>query len=168
VKFLFRGFASALILKICHRSGFDPAESIIIFGSTRSGSTWLAEIVSSIQGNVQIFEPMNNDYIKEADCIGIDRHLYLSAEDKDRLEMKQYFQRILSGKLLNPWLCSQISPLKAISARRLVIKFVRGNMIIDWLVNQFDLLPPALVIRHPCAIIASQLGKGWTPSKRSC
>jgi len=165
VKFLFRGFTSTLLLKIFHRSGFNLSESILIFGSTRSGSTWLAEVVSSIQGNIQIFEPMNNDYIHEADDLGIDRHLFLSARDEDQPK-KNYFERVLSGKLLNPWLCSQVSPVRALFAKRLVVKFVRGNMIIDWLVRQFAILPPALVIRHPCAIVASQLGKGWTPSKQ--
>ncbi len=165
ITFFLRGSISALLLKALRRNGFDPAKTILIFGSTRSGSTWLAELISSVSGHIQIFEPMNADYIKPARQIHIKRNMYLTK--KDRWDKgKQYFEQVLSGKIISPWLCSQIPPKDVFNSDRLVVKFVRGNMLLDWLTSEMDLLPPVLVIRHPCATIASQLHKGWTPDKR--
>lgn len=59
IKLLIRGFISAIIIKLLHPKGVDLSESLIVYGSTRCGSTWLAEIISSISGNVQFFEPLN-------------------------------------------------------------------------------------------------------------
>lgn len=163
IKFLYRGVASSTLIKIFKRKGYDAQKTIIILGSTRSGSTWLAELISSVPGHIQIFEPMNAQYIKPARDINIERNMYLTKEDSWQ-EGAFFFNRIFSGKLVNPWLCSQIKPKEVISSNRLVVKFVRGNMLLDWMLHNMSVLPPALVVRHPCAVIASQLHKGWTPN----
>lgn len=69
----------------------------------------------------------------------------------------------LNRETINPWLASQIKITEALLAKKLVVKFVRANMMFDWLTSNFNIRPPALVIRHPCAIISSQLSKGWAP-----
>ena len=160
---MYRGVVSSTLIKIFKRKGYDAQNTILIFGSTRSGSTWLAELISSVPGHLQIFEPMNAEYIKPARDINIERNMYLTKKD-NWPEGVSFFERVFSGKLVNPWLCSQIEPKEVMSSNRLVVKFVRGNMLMDWMLHNMSVLPPVLVIRHPCAIIASQLHKGWTPS----
>ena len=164
IKILIRGFVSSLIFKLLYRKGFDPTKTLIICGSTRSGSTWLAELVSSIDGHSQIFEPMHTGYLKEAKKAGIKKNMYVQGNDA-WLNGQKFFTRVLSGKVINPWTTSQIPWKKLIKTERLVVKFVRANLILDWLSKHLDVLPPAMVIRHPCAIIMSQLDKGWAPSK---
>ena len=164
IKIILRGLISSLVFKLLYRKGFDPSKTLIICGSTRSGSTWLAELVSSIDGHSQIFEPMHTGYVKEAKKAGIKKNMYLQASDT-WLNGKSFFTKVLSGKVINPWTTSQMPWKKLIKTERLVVKFVRANMVIDWLSKHLDILPPAMVIRHPCAIITSQLDKGWAPSK---
>ena len=96
VTFFLRGNISFLLLKILRRGGFDPAKTIVVLGSTRSGSTWLAELISSVAGHIQIFEPMNTDYIRSARRINIERNMYLTQNDNWE-KGKQYFNNILSG-----------------------------------------------------------------------
>jgi len=165
LKFSVRGLTSAYLFKLFHHRGFDVSNALLIFGSTRSGSTWLAEIISSVPGNTQVFEPLNIKYVNQAKKVGIDRNTYLK-HDADWPEGKQFFKRILSGKLINPWLASQIPVNRVFSTRRLVVKFVRANLLLRWICENLPVLPPAMVIRHPCAVVSSQLRKGWKPSKK--
>ena len=43
---------------------------------------------------------------------------------------------------------------------RLLIKFVRGNGAVGFLKRRYGLPKPLVVIRHPCAVVASQLRMG--------
>ena len=48
--------------------------------------------------------------------------------------------------------------------RGLVVKFIRANLMLPWIIDQFD-VDALLVTRHPCAVIASRLklgGDDWT------
>ncbi len=164
LKVLLRGSISSFVFRILYRKGFDISETLLIFGSSRSGSTWLAEIISSLPGHSQVFEPLNTRYVKQAEDAGVVKNTF--RKKSARWEKGQAFlEQVLSGRLMNPWLASQIPVNKVFATRRLVVKFVRGNLLLDWMCANLPVLPPAMVIRHPCAIISSQLSKGWTPSR---
>ncbi len=147
-----------------HKKGFDGSDTIVIFGSIRSGSTWLAEILSSLDGHLQIFEPLHPGYVSEVKKYVPEWNQYVPA-DKEWPNGISFFNDILSGKIVNPWTMSQATPRKIIRAKRLVVKMVRGNLLLEWVAKNVSSLIPLLVIRHPCAIIASQLNKGWPPGK---
>lgn len=165
-RLILNGLINHLLYLLVHSSGFRTDDSILIFGALRSGSTWLSEIVSSLDGHLQIFEPLHPKYVSEArDALPKDRPPFVASDD-EWVAGVQLFRKILSGKLVNSWVMSQTSSREVISAKRLVIKFVRGNMLLGWLSNNFTTRPPILVIRHPCAIISSQLKKEWSPGKK--
>jgi hypothetical protein len=44
---------------------------------------------------------------------------------------------------------------------KLVVKFVRFNRLLPWVVKRFQLRNIILIIRHPCAVISSQLKTGF-------
>ena len=136
----------------------------MIFGSIRSGSTWLAEILSSPAGHVQIFEPLHPEYVAEVKKYVPEWNQYVP-EHQEWPEGKIFFNKIVSGKVINPWIMSQANLLKIINAKRIVVKIVRGNLLLEWFSNNVTSLKPLLVIRHPCAIIASQLNKAWPPGE---
>jgi hypothetical protein len=46
---------------------------------------------------------------------------------------------------------------RLLRTRRWVVKLVRGNGILHWLGNTFPIRRPVLMIRHPCAVVASQV-----------
>jgi hypothetical protein len=73
----------------------------------------------------------------------------------------RFFTRILSGRLVNPWMLSQAPSRKILSADRLVVKFVRGNLLLGWITHNLPVNQVVLVVRHPCAVIASQFERGW-------
>ena len=163
IRILVRGTINTLLFRLYFRRGFDPAKTLVICGATRSGSTWLAELVTSLPGHSEIFEPLNTVYVNEARRAGVKRNMYLTNASVWPAG-EQLLKKILSGKLINPWVLSQIPVSRTLDTERLVVKFVRANLMIDWLAKQLPGQPAALVIRHPCAIIASVLKKGWAPS----
>ncbi len=147
-----------------HADGFDPNQTIAVFGSVRSGSTWLAELLSSLDGHLQLFEPLHPKYVPEAARILQTRNTYVPV-GAPWPEGRKFFSEILSGRLINSWILSQASVSRVFRTRRLVAKFVRGNLLLDWLTTNYGLRNAVLVIRHPCAVVASQLTKGWRPGK---
>jgi hypothetical protein len=86
--------------------------------------------------------------------------------EQDWPEGLALFQDMLSGGLVNSWILSQSRPSKVMAAERLLVKIVRGNLLFPWFVRHVATTPPVMVIRHPCAIVASQLQKGWIPVRR--
>ena len=132
----------------------------------RSGSTWLAEVLSASHGNLQVFEPLHPDYVPRIKDTFPHRQLFINPE-KEWPEGKEIFDDILSGKINSPWTLSQATIKNIIPANRLVVKFIRGNLLLDWFTRTNHGLEPILVIRHPCAVIASHIHKGWQPSKKA-
>jgi len=54
-----------------------------------------------------------------------------------------------------------------LGAQTLVVKFVRANMLLRWMVDTFGLERCILLMRHPCAVVASQLqGRSWVAQGR--
>lgn len=146
------------------RRGFDSSKTIVIFGSIRSGSTWLAEIISSLDGYLQIFEPLYLDYVRDVKKYIPERNKYIPADEEWPVGLL-VFNKIISGKMINTWTMSLAPLMRIFTAKRLVVKFVRGNLLLEWFTKNVTVLPSVLVIRHPCAIIASQINKRWPSGK---
>ncbi len=66
VRLIFNGLLNSILFRLIHFNGFNPNNTIMVFGSMRSGSTWLAEVISSVNGHLQIFEPLHPVYVPEA------------------------------------------------------------------------------------------------------
>jgi len=166
LRLILNGFFNSLVFRLVHPSGFDSKKTIAVFGSIRSGSTWLAEVLSSLDGHIQIFEPLHPDYVPEAKKSLPERKPPYMPVQQEWPAGIRFFENIFSGKVINSWTMSQTSLMKVLKAKRLVVKFVRGNLLLEWVAMNMDILTPILVIRHPCAIVASHLSKGWSPDKR--
>ena len=45
-----------------------------------------------------------------------------------------------------------------------IVKFVRANRLLRWMTEKFPIRTPILLIRHPCAVVASQMHHpSWSP-----
>ncbi|QLQ30567.1 MAG: hypothetical protein HZT40_01830 [Candidatus Thiothrix singaporensis] len=54
------------------------------------------------------------------------------------------------------------------TAKRMIMKCVRANRLLPWICRRFDIPAPILLIRHPCAVIASQknYNRAWKNTDR--
>jgi hypothetical protein len=51
-----------------------------------------------------------------------------------------------------------------ILSKGLIVKFCRAHMFLKWMTEKFTTKTPILLIRHPCAVVASQMKHGrWKP-----
>ena len=154
-----RAAVNPITLSLRNRS-FDKRETIVVVGHYRSGTTWLAELISKSLNAAIVFEPIQIDNVPRAKKAGFDYDNFRMPTE-NWPEGKAYLDQVLSGKRLNSWSVSHIPILRAVTASRLTVKLVAANQMLGWLISEFDIPPPALIIRHPCAILSSWINRGW-------
>jgi hypothetical protein len=123
---------------------------VLIVGTGRSGTTWLASLVNADNRARVIFEPFQPN-------VGVfgERELprYIRPET-DNPELIEDFRNVLLGNFKpNKW-TGRTSP-RIVSRHRLV-KEVQSNLRLGWLRRQFPPFPTILIMRHPCAVAGSR------------
>lgn len=144
---------------------FDEDKALVISSTPRSGSTLLSQVLGSIPNSCTLFEPLHLDNVPQAAEAGFSWRTYLPPEEVWP-EGKAYLRRVFKGKVLNGWTVREISYRDGSKSDLLLVKFVRANRLFPWMCRQFDLPAPILLMRHPCAVISSQLGYGWKGKER--
>ncbi len=86
--------------------------------------------------------------------------------EKDWPEGEKFLKRVFEGRIVNEWTAREITFQQAFKSQRLVVKFVRANRLLPWICNKFAIPSPILLLRHPCAVISSQLNYGWKNANR--
>ena len=145
----------------------DISQTVVLAGSPRSGTTWLAELLSTMPDYTLLDEPLHLRWpaVKET---GIDEwRPYVDKKD-DCPSVWAYMERALSGRVAcNRQFQSQnqISKLyELLAGKKNIVKFVRANRMLNWMAAQFEVRGIVLMLRHPCAVVASQLKykrSGW-------
>lgn len=157
------------ILPQSRHSKSNPA-NISIFGMSRGGTTWLAEILLNIPHSTLVWEPLfrykqykwniGNPFAYPEQIIdGFDWNQHIP-EDEEWPEVQSFFTDLFLRKILNLKLL-RFNKLSKVSIKEDVFlyKFCFGNLMLPWLVNRFN-IKPILFIRHPAAVIASSLNFG--------
>lgn len=106
-----------------------------------------------------IWEPLNLDHVPEAREAGFEWRTVIHP-DASTPSAHQFMSNVLAGRVLNEWTCSRSGILELALAKTLVVKLVRGNLLLPWIIAQFRVRTPVLLVRHPCAVVASQLRYG--------
>jgi hypothetical protein len=136
---------------------YDISRTIIVASSGRGGSTWLAEIIGSLSGYPVLWEPLHPG--KNPECIqyGFNYRTYIPAGLYAPLQ-RSYLEQILTGAKLSTRTISSLAfhPKKYFSFYGFLVKCVNANLLLYWLLQQFP-VRAILMIRHPCAVVASQL-----------
>ena len=149
----------------------DVRDTIVLAGASRSGTTWLLEIFRTLPGYKALQEPLMHDEVREQSGLSWRPHIVPNAH---RPRQRAYLEKILTGQLELPvaWFfeaCSQpMQLLEHLSRRKLVIKFCRAGRMLQWQCRQFEMRGTVLIIRHPCAVVASMLRHGaWEGVKQN-
>ncbi|CAN5818037.1 hypothetical protein BH18ACT11_BH18ACT11_08230 [soil metagenome] len=133
----------------------DHRDSVFLAGSGRSGTTWLSEIINHGGGYRYVFEPFNPGKVGAFGHFNSKQYL---RPDDGREEFLEPVRRALTGALRDPW-TDRFN--KRIFARRRLIKDIRANLLLAWMRANFPGMPIVLLLRHPCAVVASRLDLGW-------
>lgn len=149
---------------------YDLSETIIVSSSGRGGSTWLAEIVATLPGRILLWEPLHLNNNPECVRHGFTWQNYIR-KDTGAPQKQQYLKRLLRGEALSTRTLTSLhfKPLRFLSPKGYVVKFVNANMMLYWLLQRFP-VRAVLMVRHPCAVVSSQLVYGaWEGvTKETC
>ena len=133
----------------------DHRSSVFLAGSGRSGTTWVSGLINHRNAYRFVFEPFRPD--KVGICENFGRKQYLRSGDR-REEYLGPARTILTGGLRSHWTDRFNEKLVA---RRRLIKDIRANLLLGWMRANFPGMPIVFLLRHPCAVVASQLALGW-------
>jgi hypothetical protein len=139
--------------------------NISVFSEPRGGSTWVGEILCKIPNSILVFEPMFlMPAYREIKKVNFCFNQYIP-ENADWPEAEEYFRQLYNreiGSLSAFRIYYHNDNLANIaSAKYFIYKDVNSNMLLPWLTKRFN-INPIYILRHPCAVIASQLKyKHW-------
>jgi hypothetical protein len=150
-------------------TGRPPLSStILLAGSGRSGTTWLADALCRLPGVQQIFEPMHPRFNPDVRrIIGWDKAketrsdafnpTYLS-DDPERPEWSVAIERALTGRTRNYFTDSART---SFFPDRFLVKDIWINLMLGYIAKRFS--PKIIyILRHPCAVVDSRLGVKWS------
>jgi hypothetical protein len=135
----------------------DHRSSILVFGSGRSGTNWLAETINYDQAHRFIVEPFNRERVPLA--AGFSKMQYLRPDDDDP-RFVEPARAIFQGRVRCPWTDSMNA--RSIAHSR-VIKDVRSSLLSGWIASHFPGMPLVYIVRHPCAVAHSRTRLNWVP-----
>jgi hypothetical protein len=156
---LIEGFLRIYSRKLAQN--YDISQSIAIASCPRGGSTWLAEIVATLPGYSLLWEPLEPAYHRQIFSYGFGYDDYVAPGTRDERK-REYLRQVLSGEYLNLRYFNGGTYFQIGNFLRpcgYVAKFVRGNLLFYWMLQEFN-IKGILLIRHPCATVASQLHFG--------
>lgn len=135
-------------------------DTYIISGDPRGGTTWLSEIIREIPRTALVWEPLSIPLIKELNKLNFSHRQYIP-ENNDWPEAIGYLNKVFKGNIYNHHLFQNQSYKNLISPSHTHVKFCRANQLLPWLTNHFTFkYAPIYLVRHPCAVVASQLKQG--------
>ena len=142
--------ASAQLLR---RTSFPPEDALQIFSSPRGGSTWLMSLLSKLPGVARLWEPFH-----EAKGV-VPTHWGARPHPRAlRPNDESVLHDVLSGQRTNAWTCSRTSFTEARHASQLLFKYVRGNTLLPFMLDNWRFTQaPLLLMRHPLDVVTSQV-----------
>jgi hypothetical protein len=133
----------------------DVGRSIMVAGTARSGTTWLAELIASQVASRIMFEPFHSRLVPAFS--GFNYFQYMRPGDENE-ELLAYCRRVFTGAIRNRWIDREVDHI--LPTHR-IIKEIRANLFLKWVHVRFPQVPLVLILRHPCAVVSSRMQLGW-------
>lgn len=165
-------------VKTLSKNHLNPqSNNISIFSSPRGGSTWLAETLRKIPDSALVWEPLYkyNTYkvnkfnpfaYPEREVLDFAWNQYIP-ETETWQAAECFFDSLFNKEIVNLKLYRHNNLRKLSSATTFIFKFCFANNLLPWLAKNYS-INPILLLRHPCAVVASQLHYGsWDWHKKN-
>lgn len=132
-------------------------DSVIVSSETRSGSTWLMEMLSSAPGTIINWEPLHElkGVVPKSLKWGERPYIPEDSEDKAAIAL---MRKILGFKIFSKNSIRYCEVKDIITSKRVLTKMVRSSLLLPFIAKNFDLKhKPIYLIRHPVAVSKSQI-----------
>lgn len=160
----YAGWASDSLNSALRR--FETEETILLVGAPRSGTTWAMGLLSLLPGYKPLFEPLNSQY-PLAHLLDTGPRPIVQGSGSGS-SLKRYIRWSLRGNTLGLHNGLAYSPKGIgdhLTARHLVVKSVRLQRSLAWILNNVDIRGAIVLVRHPGAVVASQVRTGVRGSR---
>ncbi len=134
----------------------DPRRTLFLVGSGRSGTTWLAEMLTDALGSRFVFEPLRTQSV--AWTWPVRRGHYLPPGDDADPAVAAVIARILTGRLRNRF-TDKYNKARLPGSR--VVKEVRATNLLPWIVRHYPQTPVVYLLRHPVPTAWSASELNW-------
>ena len=137
----------------------SPEKVIAITGLPRSGTSWTAKVLALSDRVSYYFEPelvLGSEF----------RYIYIEP-DKKNAPLYENINQTIRGRITDEYTICEHG-LKEILTRsfrdRVLIKWVRLSLSLDWIASSFPGVKLIQIIRHPVPLFLSWDRKNWDPS----
>jgi hypothetical protein len=159
LEYRFSKFQKRLVRAFCSKlyrdKNRDIGNSILIVGTGRSGTTWLADMIASQISCRIMFEPFHSKQVHGFHQFHYFQ--YMRQEEKNNA-LYNFCQKIFTGDIRDSWIDRQVDHL---NPRYRLIKDIRANLFLKWISENFPQVPILFIIRHPCAVVLSRMKLDW-------
>src|SRR4030095_14156028 len=129
---------------------------ILVFGSGRSGTSWLSETMARPRGYRLLFEPEHEAHVPEGRLLA--DQLLLPGETHP--EADKFLKKVFNNRIDNDWIAQHSyrkykMHLWPFLVKKKIIKFVRCNLAMHYMAHKFQ-LPAVYIRRDPYTTIYSQ------------
>lgn len=133
----------------------DYRNTVILSGTGRSGTTWVANLLNYDNEYRYMFEPFNHSMLN---MIKNEEELpYLRPTNIDP-RMYGLVKKVLSGRIKSSWINKYNRKL---IARKRLVKEIHMNLTLKWIKLNFPEIPMILLLRHPFAVAYSKIRLNW-------
>ena len=140
-------------------------EPVILSGFWRSGTTWLQQLTAEAIGAKTLFEPLDQDSFipflrgKPVQYRGYIPGSAAEFTGADWQSLDLAFKGISPHRSGFNYLCRE--GLGEAFRPRVVVKFVRCQMVLDALIKRYNPSATLHISRHPMPVVQSMLKAGW-------
>ncbi len=165
IKLAFRHLIREVIWRSFNRHSPSGAPDIALFGSRRSGTTMMVEVIAANPGLKSVDQPLSvitaSPYqLKRMPLFASGWPFAPTKEEQERL--RSYFSDILEGRIHvnEPWRFWRSD--FSFRSNRIVLKLTNAHGISEWLTEKFQ-LQTIVVVRHPISQSLSLMRNRWGP-----
>lgn len=131
--------------------------TLLVSGTARSGTTWLAEILARATRSRLMFEPL----APQAVPAGVEIPVFPCPRPHEpQPALEAHLRRVFDGRIRDPWIDKQSVTCRP---RARLVKSVRASFMLGWLAHAFPDLVIVFVTRDPWSVVRSRIDVGWDP-----
>jgi hypothetical protein len=134
----------------------DCRSTVLVAGSGRGGTTWLAEMINFDNRYRFMFEPFYPARVPVSSAFREFQYLRANEDSPGHLAAAD---AILAGRVQNAWVDTYNRKFRA---KERLIKEIRANLFLAWIRRHFRHIPIVLLLRHPFAVAYSRLQENWS------
>jgi hypothetical protein len=134
----------------------DASCSLLLAGSGRSGTTWMAEVLTDALHCRLVYEPLRVQSVPWAWPVRPGQ--YLAADDDPDPALADVLDKILTGRIRNRF-ADKYNTVRLPGLR--LVKEVRITNVLPWIVRHYPRTPVVYLLRHPVPLAWSVTELGW-------